>query len=79
MKYIDGIKETNTKMVFRYYAKLADESFNNLLRTYFHPVKHIPIKYYKPLVICDDHLSICKGELKWIDGQPYEIIILGKD
>jgi hypothetical protein len=42
-------------------------------------VKHIPITYYKPLIICDDHLSICKGELKWVDGQPYELIIIGKD
>jgi hypothetical protein len=41
--------------------------------------KHIKIIYYKPLIICDDHLSICKGELKWVDGQPYEIIVLGED
>lgn len=47
-------------------------------------VKHIPITYYKPLIICDDHLSKTTllpeledfDNLRWVDGQLYELITL---
>lgn len=47
--------------------------------------KHIDITYYKPLTICfkDDMKTYFLPELEdfdnldWIDGQPYEIIIIG--
>ena len=48
--------------------------------------KHIPITYYKPLHILhwgfyDPDFDDLQNEdnLKWIDGQPYELIIWSKD
>ena len=77
MKYIDGIKDDKLNM--SYFARSMFGIMDSCMRLTIRPVEHIPIIYYKPLTICDDHLSICKGELKWIDGQPYELIVLGKD
>jgi hypothetical protein len=73
MKYIDGIKETG-----------GNKAVNLIIRV-FKTGKHIPITYYKPLIICDDHLSKTTflpeledfDNLEWIDGQPYELIIIG--
>jgi hypothetical protein len=81
MKYIDGIKETG-----------GNRAINLIIRV-FKDKRHIPITYYKPLDIIAEHYDkdidrytfgyddlTNEDNLKWIDGQPYELIILkGKD
>lgn len=46
--------------------------------------KHIKIIYYKPVTITYINnftvTDICNYDnLKWVDGQPYELIVLGND
>lgn len=64
MKYIDGIKETG-----------GNKAVNLIIRV-FKTGKHIDIIYYKSVTI--GYLDNTDN-LKWIDGQPYELIVLGKD
>ena len=69
-QYIDGIKEVDE---FKFRDKL---------------VKHIPITYYKPLNVYDftdtntgnyDGIGLSNlDNLKWVDGQPYELVTLNK-
>lgn len=75
MKYLDGIK--NDKISMSYFARSMFGIMDSCMRLTIRPVKHIDIIYYKPVTI--GYLDNTDN-LKWIDGQPYELIILkGKD
>lgn len=84
MKYIDGIK--NDKTSKSWFGKMFANAEQSCMRLTIRPVKHIPITYYKPLTLYPknggswlladmDNID----NLKWIDGQPYELIIKGED
>lgn len=68
MKYIDGIKETD------------DWSRLRLANRLLMPIKHIPI--YEPmteeriLYLTSTNKSVI--DIKWVDGQPYELVTLNK-
>lgn len=77
MKYLDGIK--NDKISMSYFARSMFGIMDSCMRLTIRPVKHIDIIYYKPL---GTKLSCLAGltnsdNLKWIDGQPYELITIG--
>ena len=77
-QYIDGIK--NNEMSLTYFGQIFNGSmisFGRLQRS-IRPVKHIPILV--PITTDDIHYLIESNKdvtnLKWLDGQPYEIVIL---
>lgn len=79
MKYIDGIK--NNEMSNTWFGEFINQSFIGLSELTIRKVKHIPI--YEPmteeriLYLTSANQSVI--DIKWIDGQPYELITWSKD